>query len=90
MKIFIQASDYNLWSVIVNGPHIFTYTSNNIVTSKSELDWDDNDKRMAQLNARTINVLYCALGVNKFNGLSIYLSVKEIWDRLEIIHEGTN
>ena len=47
MKIFIQALDYNLWSIIVNGPHISTHTINNIVTLKSKLYWDDNDKRMA-------------------------------------------
>ena len=46
MKYFVQALDYNLWSIIVNGPHIPTHTINNIVTLKSELDWDDNDKKM--------------------------------------------
>ena len=77
MKIFIQASDYNLWIVIVNGPHIFTHI-NNIVTLKAELDWDDNDKRMEQLNTKTINVLYYALGVNEFNRISTCSSTKEI------------
>ena len=46
MKIFIQASDYNMWSVIVNGPHIPTHTINNSVILKSKIDWDDHDRRM--------------------------------------------
>ena len=46
MKIFIQALDYNMQSIIINGPHIRTHTINNIVTLKSELDWDENDNRM--------------------------------------------
>ena len=47
MRIFIQALDYNLWNIIVNGPHIFTHTINNIVILKPDLDWDENDKKMA-------------------------------------------
>ena len=65
MKILVQALDYNLWTIIVNRPHIPTYTINNIVTLKSKLDWDNNDKRMAQLNAKAINVLYYALDMNE-------------------------
>ena len=37
-----------------------------------------------------MNVLYCALDANEFNKISVYTSVKEIWDTLEVIHEGTN
>ena len=80
MKIFIQASDYNLWSIIVNGPHIPTHSINKLVTLKPENEWDDNDRRMTQLNAKAINVLYCALSVNEFNRVSFCSSAKEIWD----------
>ena len=45
---------------------------------------------MAQLNAKAMNVLYCALDANKFNHISTYMSVKKIWDRLEVTQEGTN
>ena len=90
MKIVIQASDYNLWSIIVNGPHIPTHSINNLVTLKLENEWDDNDRRMAQLNAKAITVLYYALSVNEFNRVSSHSSGKEIWDRLEVTHEETN
>ena len=90
IKIFIQASDYNMWSVIINGPHIPTHTINNSIILKPEIDWDDHDRRMAQLNTKAINVLYYALDVNEFNRISTCNSAKEIWDRLEITHEGTN
>ena len=45
---------------------------------------------MAQLNAKAVNVLYYALNVNKFNRVSSCSSAKEIWDRLEVTHEGIN
>ena len=90
MKIFIQASYYNLWSIIMNGPYIPTQSINNLVTLKPENEWDDNDRRMAQLNAKVINALYCALSVNEFNRVSSSFLAKEICDRLEVTHEETN
>ena len=45
---------------------------------------------MAQLNAKVINVLYCALDVNEFNRTSTCNFAKEIWDRLKVTHEGTS
>ena len=47
MRIFIQASDYNLQNKIINDPHISTHTLNNLVTLKPENDQDENDRRMA-------------------------------------------
>ena len=37
-----------------------------------------------------MNVLYCALDASEFNHISTCASAKEIWNRLEVIHEGTN
>ena len=37
-----------------------------------------------------MNVLYYALDANKFNRISICTSTKEIWNTLEVTHEGTN
>ena len=45
---------------------------------------------MTELNAKAINVSYCALSVNEFNRVSFYSSTKKIWDQLEVTHEGTN
>ena len=47
-------------------------------------------KKMAQLNAKVINLLYCSLDTNEFNQIFTYILIKKIWDRLEIIHKGTN
>ena len=45
---------------------------------------------MTQLNAKAINILYCALDINEFNKISICNSTKEIQDRLEVTPEGTS
>ena len=45
---------------------------------KSEGEWDDFDKKIAQLNAKTMNILYCALDANELNHISTCNSAKEI------------
>ena len=84
MKIFIQALNYDMWSIIVNGPHTPTKIIDGVESAKSEKEWDEVDKKMAQLNAKAMNVLYCALDANEFNRISTCSSAKEIWDRLEV------
>ena len=37
-----------------------------------------------------MNLLYCALNASEFNRISTCTSAKEIWNRLEVTHEGTN
>ena len=37
-----------------------------------------------------MNSLICALEINEFNRISCCQSAKEIWDKLEVTHEGTN
>ena len=78
MKIFIQASNYNLWNTIMNGPQILTYKLNDLVTLKLESDLDKNDRRMVQLNAKAINASYYALSISEFNRISFCASTKEI------------
>jgi len=56
---------------------------------KPELDWNAYEMQMGELNARAMNLLYCALDANEFNQISTCTSINEIWDKLEITHEGT-
>ena len=37
-----------------------------------------------------MNVLYYSFDDNKFNQISIYICIEEIWDRPEVIHEDIN
>ena len=90
MRIFIQASEFKLWTIIINGPHIPTKMVNNVSIPKLKCEWDEYDERMAQLNAKAMNLLYCALSASEFNRISTCTFVKEIWDRLEVTHEITN
>ncbi len=67
MRIFIQALDYELWYIITRGPHTPTISIEGTIIPKPEMDWNESDRRLAQLNAKAINVLYCSLDVSEFN-----------------------
>ena len=67
MKIYIQAIDYHLWKVIIKRSQILTIRVNDIHIPKPEEDWDDNDIKIEELNAKAMNVLYCALDSIEFN-----------------------
>ena len=90
MHIFVQASDYDMWSIITSDPYYPIETIDDISIHKPENEWNEQDKRSAQLNAKAMNVLYCALDANEFNRISVCTSAKEIWDTLEVAHEETN
>lgn len=80
MRIFIQATNFNAWKVITDGP----YDSEKL----QGLSEDQRD-RFLSLNAKAIHFLYCALDVSQFILISSCDTAKEIWDKLEIIYEGT-
>jgi len=90
MRIYIRAFDYEAWKIIRDGPYIRTKIVNETKVSKSEEEWDERDSHLIQLNAKAINMLYCALDVNEFNQISACESANEMWDKLEVTYEGTN
>ena len=90
MSIFVQATDYEIWSIITTGPHCPTKIIDGISTLKPEREWNEQDWKLAQLNAKAMNVLYCVLDINKFNRISVCTSTKLICDTLEVTHKKTN
>ena len=90
IKICIQAVNYHLQRVILKKPQIFLIRVNGIDIPKPEEDWDDNDMRMEELNAKVMNILYCALDSTEFNRISICTTAQKIWNKLEVTHEETS
>ena len=63
---------------------------NGVATPKLEDDWDEQDIKKIELNAKTMNLLYYVLDPTEFNRISTCSFAKEIWDTLEVTHEGTS
>ena len=91
MENYIQAEDYELWMLIKNGPLIpkATQADGKVIIKKPE-EFDSDDYRMMEKNAKAKKLLYFGLGPDEYTRISECESAKEIWDALQIAHEGTN
>ncbi|XP_015959960.1 uncharacterized protein LOC107483864 [Arachis duranensis] len=90
MKIFFQTIDYGLWKIILEGPQFPTITgADGVVTLKGEVDWNEEDRKKVELNAKAINLFNCAISFEEYRWVSRCTTAKKIWDKLQITHEGT-
>ncbi|XP_024021626.1 uncharacterized protein LOC112091667 [Morus notabilis] len=90
MRIYLQSIDYALWRNVKNGPFVPTKRNEDKLVPKDPSEYDEDDERKLSLNAKTMNILYCALDRNEFNRITSCKSAQAIWHSLEVIHEGTN
>ena len=79
--MFLMGSDFEIWRIITTGVTIPT-TAENL--------WTDDQIKKCQLNAKALNALFCALSPNEFDRVSSCATAKEVWEKLEVTHEGTN
>ena len=52
--------------------------------------WTDQHKARVQMNAQAKYLLTCALSKSEYDKIILCDSAKEIWDRLQVLHEGIN
>src|SRR5215471_8921865 len=52
--------------------------------------WTIEDSQNMEVNAKAMNTLICALSPEEFNRVSTFKTSKEMWDKLQVTHEGTN
>ena len=77
--------------LIKNGPLIPTVTKEDgKVIIKKPKEFDGDDYKMMEKNAKAKKLLYFGLGPDEYTRISECESAKEIWDALQIAHEGTN
>ncbi|KAA3484005.1 UBN2 domain-containing protein [Gossypium australe] len=56
----------------------------------SKKEGNEEDRRSIQLNVKVMHTLFYALDPEEYCRISSCSNAKEIWDKLEVIHEGTN
>ncbi|GAV62209.1 UBN2 domain-containing protein, partial [Cephalotus follicularis] len=52
--------------------------------------YNDEDRKIVQMNAKAKHIIICAINSSDFNKVSSCISTKEMWDRLEVTYEGTS
>jgi len=77
--------------LIKNGPVIPQNTKDDDTTViKKPEEFDSEDYRMMEKNAKAKKLLYFGLGLDGYTRISKCDSTKDIWDALQVAHEGTN
>jgi len=66
-----------------------TLENGSSVPKKSE-ELNAEDFRMMEKNAKAKKLLYFGLGLDECSRISECKSAKEIWDALQVAHEGTS
>ncbi|KAL4323108.1 hypothetical protein GQ457_11G024220 [Hibiscus cannabinus] len=90
MMLFIQSTDYLIWDVVLDGPFTPLKREGDTLVPKQRHEWNDEERRRVQMNAKAMHILFCALGPDEYAKMSSCSSAKEIWDKLEVTHEGTS
>lgn len=81
--------DYDIWRIVVNGPRVPTKTFGTQTVPKDENEWDNDDLKLIQINAKAMHNLYYALDHNQFIRIYVCESAKDIWDKLQVVYEAT-
>ncbi|GKV48955.1 hypothetical protein SLEP1_g55729 [Rubroshorea leprosula] len=89
MKVYMLANEPKAWIVTMKGPYLPMKVVGENEVPKEEVEWKDEDLGKIMIN-KAINMLQCALNLTEFNRVSGRDMAKEMWDKLEVTHEGTS
>ena len=90
MKIFIESLDRGIWDAIVNDPYVPKTVVDGVTINKPWSEWSDYESKKAQFDCMAKNIITSALNLDEFFRVSQCSSAKEMWDILEVTHEGTS
>jgi len=77
--------------LIKNGPLIpVKVNEDGTITKKKPEEFDSNDFKMMDENAKVKKLLYFGLSPDEFTRFSKCESAKDIWEALQVAHKGTN
>jgi len=88
MKIFIESIDRGIWNAIVNDPFIPIHVVDGVQVAKPFDELTDLENKKMQYDCVAKNIITFALNLDEFFRVSQCSSTKEMWDILEVTHEG--
>nr|XP_009602469.1 uncharacterized protein LOC104097589 [Nicotiana tomentosiformis] len=90
MHDFIMAENSELWDVICDGPFVPTKNLGDpaVAIPKTRKELNDADRKAVEKNFRVKKILVCGISPDEYNRISASQSAKEIWEALQIDHEG--
>ena len=89
MRIFMESIDALIWEAVVNGPYVPMQIVKDEQVEKPRSEWNETERRKAQHDLVAKNIITSALTMDEFFRISQCKSAKEMWEVLEVTHEGT-
>ena len=71
------------------GPYVPTMVAGNTTIEKPREEWSEEERRLVQYNLKAKNIITSALGMDEYFRVSNCKSAKDMWDTLQVTHEGT-
>jgi len=90
MNFFMESIDMGIWDVVVNGYFVPVQVVKDETVKNPWSEWSDSEKKKAQYDSLAKNIITSALNMDEFFGMSQCNSAKEMWEMLEVTHEGTD
>ncbi|XP_068497887.1 uncharacterized protein [Phaseolus vulgaris] len=89
MKIFMESIDMGIWDAVVSGPCIPIQVVKEETVKKPWSEWSETERKKAQYDSLAKNIITSALNMDELFRVSQCNSAKEMWEVLEVTHEGT-
>jgi len=90
MKIFMESIDMGIWDAVVSGPFIPMQVVKEETVKKFWSEWSETERKKAQYDSLAKNIITSGLNMDEFFRVSQCSSAKEMWEVLEVTHEGTD
>ncbi|MQL82974.1 hypothetical protein Taro_015454 [Colocasia esculenta] len=81
MIVLLRAQNYELRRIVEKGP---------IEVTGDEDQWTRDQIWRVTMNYSAMNMLQCAIHPKEYSKISMCNSAKEMWDKLELLYEGTS
>ncbi|XP_073219589.1 uncharacterized protein [Cicer arietinum] len=89
MQTYLEAQEDDIWDAVENGPYVPKTVIDNKEETKIKASWTNDDKKKVLFDKKAKNMLQSALKMDEFFRVSHCKTTKEIYDTLEVTHEGT-
>ncbi|XP_070052467.1 uncharacterized protein [Nicotiana tomentosiformis] len=90
MRDHIIGEDYELWDIVTDSPpDTLKKNAKGVDVPKTRADCTAEDLKKWEKNVKAKKWLVCGLGPDEYIRIQSCTSAKEIWDTLQVAHEGT-
>jgi len=89
MNFFMASINRGIWHVVVNGYTIQTQVVDGKTIVKPFESWSVEELKRVEYDSKAMNIIHPFLNCDEFFRVSTCTTMKEIWNLIQVTHEGT-